>query len=189
MNLIFTGLFFVLLDISNQFESITINLLPEVDILPDFIGYVLIAAGLRTMADKSVCFRKVYPWIRIAAIYTLIVYVLDCLGITTKADLLDLAVHLIVTVLTLYTTYLIGLGLNDLEDAQFCVLRAYAVYEAWRWLMVAHVAAYLYQLLVIYPPHLPEIFLLEFALISLLCTLYFLFRFGQARQRYYRFIR
>ena len=189
MNLIFAGLIFVLMDINNQFGTITINLLPSFDILPDFLGYLLIALGLRTTADKSICFKKVRPYIRAAGVYTLLLYALDFLEITDRLGALGLFAHLIATILTLYTTYLIGLGLNDLEDARFCVLRAYAVYEAWRALMISRVAAYAYQLLVIYPPHLPEVFVLEFALISTLCTLYFLFRFGQARHRYYRFIR
>lgn len=189
MNLTFAGLILVLLDINNQFGTITVNLLPAVDILPDFLGYLLIARGLRSMLDKSICFRKVLPYIRAAAGYTFVLYVLELTEIVGPTGGLNLLLHLISSVLMLYITYLIGLGLNDLEDARFCVLRAYAVYEAWRWLIISWGAAYAYQLLVVFPPHLPEVFVLEFALISTLCTLYFLFRFGQARGRYYRFIR
>ncbi|MGN1031351.1 MAG: hypothetical protein ACI4PQ_07080 [Butyricicoccaceae bacterium] len=183
MNLIFIGLIFVLLDFNIPFIEPTINC------LPDWLGYLLLAAALRRMAEKSICFRKVRPFIRVAILYTGLLFVLNLFGLSERLGDLSLFPELVASLLALYITYLLGLGLNDLESAQFCVLRAYAVYEAWRWLMLSWVGTYTYQILITFPPHLPRVFLSVFIVITLMCTAYYLFRFGQARGRYYRFIR
>ena len=76
MSKIFVGLLLVFLDINFTFNTTTIGL------LPDFIGYFILIGGLAEMAAVNSHFGKARPFAIAMAIYTLILYILDLIGLS-----------------------------------------------------------------------------------------------------------
>jgi len=131
MNNIFIGMLFVFLDFNIDFGTTRVGL------IPDFIGYILIAQGL---AELTVAIGM--------AVYTALLYALDLFGmLLTTEPLLMFLLGLASTILSLYVSYGVVMGINDLEAALEQDLNARSLYTAWTVLAVLSLAVYMLSLL------------------------------------------
>jgi len=118
MNLIIWGLVCVFLDVNLPIGPVTI------DIIPDFIGFILIAAGMQAYISQSENYRKMRPFVWGAAAVSAAVYIANMFGVIPLNTLPSVIITIILMVLYLITTYYIYRGVRELEQKQVCVLGA-----------------------------------------------------------------
>lgn len=127
MSKIFVGLLLVFLDINFTFNTTTIGL------LPDFIGYFILIGGLAEMAAVNSHFGKARPFAIAMAIYTLILYILDLIGLSAALGYAATILGLLSTLISLY----------EIEDAQARSLNGTPLFTTWKVMAVADILAYL----------------------------------------------
>lgn len=142
MNNIFYGMLFVFLDFNIQFGTTTVGL------IPDFIGYILIVQGLAELTAGDDRFARVRPTAIGMAVYTGVLYAMDLFGISPAMPplfvfLLGLASKLV----SLYVSYNIVMGVNDLETLLGQDLNGRSLYTAWTILAVLSLAVYMLLLI------------------------------------------
>lgn len=134
---IFVGLLLVFLDINFTFNTTTIGL------LPDFIGYFILIGGLAEMAAVNSHFGKARPFAIAMAIYTLILYILDLIGLSAALGYAATILGLLSTLISLYLSYHIVRGVMEIEDAQARSLNGTPLFTTWKVMAVADILAYL----------------------------------------------
>ncbi len=137
MSKIFVGLLLVFLDINFTFNTTTIGL------LPDFIGYFILIGGLAEIAAVNSHFGKARPFAIAMAIYTLILYILDLIGLSAALGYAATILGLLSTLISLYISYHIVQGVLELESAQARSLNGTPLFTTWKVMAVADILAYL----------------------------------------------
>lgn len=109
MSKIFAGFLFVFLNF-----NLTLNQTYTVNLLPDFIGFLLLYLGTRELLEESPRYTAAGPWLLALTAYSLAVWVLNFLGISGGwvASLLTLAG----AVASYYATWLVIKGFGDIEN-------------------------------------------------------------------------
>lgn len=143
MGRILAGLLLVFLDFHLDLNGSRIGL------IPDFIGYIVMGKGLLEMAAESYFFHKVKPFATGMAIYTAILYGMDLFGITVHLQGLSILLGIVSTIVSLYMTYNIVMGVKDMETQYRAQLNGASLKTAFTVLFVFSVLSYL---LLIYPP-------------------------------------
>ncbi len=105
MTLIFVGYLFI-------YFHIFIN---EIDLLPNFLGFILIAAGLSKLADESPYFSKAIPWSVSMIVLSILPHVPILFGIPLEG-FVSVLVEWVGIAITLYMSYNIVAGVGDLEE-------------------------------------------------------------------------
>lgn len=108
MKNIFIGFIFIFLNFNITIGSSTISLMPS------FIGYLLLIRGITELSKETEFFMKVLPISKGAFIYSLIVFILDLIGIRFRG-IFDLILGLVYAMLHIYISYHIILGISKLE--------------------------------------------------------------------------
>jgi len=131
MNLIIWGLVCVFLDVNLPVGPVTI------DIIPDFLGFILIAVGMHAYASQSEYYRKIRPFVWGAAAVSAAVYIANMFGVIPLNTLPSVIITVILTILYLITTYYIYRGIRELEQVQGRVLGAENLRRIWIIMVVA----------------------------------------------------
>lgn len=108
MTNIFVGLIFLFLDLNIHFGTITIGLLPA------FVGYYLLARGLQTLPEDP-DFSKARTLSLVMAVYTLVLYILNLLGISSQLGLLRWIIDGVRLVVSFSILYLLNRGIGQLQ--------------------------------------------------------------------------
>ena len=108
MTNIFVGLIFLFLDLNINFGTITIGLLPA------FVGYYLLARGLQTLPEDP-DFSKARTLSLVMAVYTLVLYILNLLGISSQLGLLRWIIDGVRLVVSFSILYLLNRGIGQLQ--------------------------------------------------------------------------
>ena len=137
MSKIFIGLLLVFLDFNLTFDTVTIGL------LPDFIGYFILIGGLTEMAAVNSHFGKAKPFAILMAVYTLILYILDLIGLSAALGYAATVLGLLSTLISLHISYHIVQGVLELESAQARSLNGAPLFTTWKVLAVINILAYL----------------------------------------------
>ena len=125
MNLIIWGLVCIFLDVNLPVGQVTI------DILPDFLGFLLIAYGMQQYASQSEYYRKIRPFVWGAAAVSAAVYIANMVGVIPLNTMPAVVITVILMVLYLITTYYIYRGIRELEQKQGRVLGAENLRRIW----------------------------------------------------------
>ena len=80
----------------------------------DFLGFILIAAGLWQMADKSAHFERAIPWAIGRIVLSLLPYIISLFALPFEGVIFNLAAWADIA-LTLYISYNIVAGIGDLQ--------------------------------------------------------------------------
>lgn len=176
MNNIFIGMLLIFLDFNLNLGSSTIEL------LPDFIGFILIHNGVKEVLEESGWFNKILPFIRGMAIYTGILYAFDLLGITSNLSaqygtILFLLLGFIGLIITHYINYTIIQGIKDMERNHNWDLNSETLFSSWKFLVICEVSIYL----LIFIPLLNVIGIIT----TLIVKIYFLYCFSKSKNLYY----
>lgn len=161
MNLIFIGYILI-------FFHFKIN---GIDLLPDFVGYLLIASGLGRLEEQSELFVKARPWAYVMSVISIFYGIAGLFGITYGPAFVVL--NLATGAASLYLMYLIGHGIYDTEQKRQLDLGGAKFLTLWKvqavLTMLAQVSAALNIGLVVYIVLLP-------ALIANIVFLVYLYR-------------
>lgn len=136
MNNIFIGLLFVFLDFDIQFGA------SKVGLIPDFIGYILIFIGLAELTAGNDRFSRVRPFAVYMAVYTGVLYAMDLFSISYNLGIISSLLDLASLIVSLYISYSIVRGVQDLETLLEQDLNGGPLYNTWLALVVCTVAIF-----------------------------------------------
>lgn len=117
MKKIFAGLIFILFNVNVTLGGYMIGLLPA------FLGYLLVAAGLKEVWQEEGIFENLVPLALEIAVFTGVIYLIQLLPMTRRAGLL--AVLNVLAALCFFAmAYKITDGIKALEKKHLCTLSA-----------------------------------------------------------------
>lgn len=131
MKLIFIGLIFLMLEL---------NL--GINVLPDFVGYLLIWKGCSDLAQESSKLANVRPVTLILAGLTAVVYVMTLLKLTSGLGILGNIIEIAMVLGSLLVVYMLGQGVREMETKYEAEFNGVAILNSWKLLAVTEVAAY-----------------------------------------------
>jgi hypothetical protein len=171
MNNIFIGFLFVYLDFNITFGT------SRVGLIPDFIGFILIAIGVAELTAGNDRFSRVRPLAIGMAVYTGLLYGMDLLGVSYNLGILSFLLGLASLIVSFYISYSIVRGVQDLEVSLGQNLNGGPLYSAWLALAVCTVAIYVLILV----PGLNVLCVI----VSLVIGIVFLVMFSKTKNLYY----
>lgn len=172
MQNIFIGMLFVFLNFSLDIGSLRIGLIPT------FLGYIYIAKGLLEVTGFSDNFSKVAPYVKGMVVYSGICYAMDLLGISFIIGMpIDFVLGLISTVVSLFISHGIIMGIRDIEIAKVQNLNAGQLYSTWKLLAIVSLAVYLLYII----PVLAVICMIA----GFMIAVYYLSIFNKTKNLYY----
>lgn len=172
MKKIFIGMLLVFLDFNLDIGSSRIGL------IPDFLGYIYMLKGLSELIELSTRFSKVKPYVNGMAIYSGFCYAIDLFGVTSMiGEPINFALGLMATILSLFISHSIILGIKDIEVAKEQNLNSEQLYAAWKMLAVFSFILYLAYVV----PALAFVCILA----SFIIGIFYLFRFNETKNLFY----
>lgn len=108
MQNIFWGFLFVMLDFNLNIGASTIGL------IPDFIGFWLLNKGMSELSTESDIFSKKSGLALILMACSMVIYVIDLLGLSL--GLFEIVIGIAMTVAQLYLEYKVLMGMFELEE-------------------------------------------------------------------------
>lgn len=117
----------------------------NIDIIPSFIGYVLIISGLFSLTKKSKNFSKAIPYAIILAIYFASFFVIDLMAIIGIATISINTIVMYIASLVGFALFVLLLrhiikGIGDIEINEGCKLGASELYKSFIISVVASIA-------------------------------------------------
>lgn len=170
MKHIFIAYLLIFLDIDLNFGSVTIGL------LPDFVGYIFMVKGLAQLAAESAYFEKVRTFAAGMAVYTGILYALDLLGISVELGWITVILGTIALVISLYISYVIILGIEEIEQRRAADLYSRRLRSTWNVMAVTQILSYA----ALFAPALALICII----VSCICSIAYLVAFYQTKKAY-----
>lgn len=131
MDKIFVGFLFCYLNLNLNFGASTINLLPE------FVGYILLYLGIRELAHESERYPKVQPFLIGLGVYTGIVWVMNLMGRT--GSIVAVLLNLVAAVIDMYAVYQIIMGFEEIEHRHSVDIAAEKTLTCWKICVVIHI--------------------------------------------------
>jgi len=189
MRKIFIGMILV-------FLNFDITLGPsKIGLIPSFVGYAYMYSGVMELSDYSDKFVKIAPIIKVMAIYTGFIYLMDLLGFSayftlplgsTFSDigipfafvLFGILLGFISMIASLYISYEIIQGIKDIESVKMKNLNSDQLLSTWKLLAVFTVLSFALLFIV------PELALICIIL-AIIVSIYYLFVFNKSKNLYY----
>lgn len=111
-----------------------------IDLLADFIGYILIYRGLCALSDEAEAFRKAKPWTLAMVIVEIIRFANNFIGILpSSAGLIIL--NLITMIVSIYIMYLVSTGIYQTEKRNGLELNSGKILTVWKFQAVFTIAS------------------------------------------------
>lgn len=148
-----------------------------IGLIPDFIGYIVMAKGLAELESESEYFEKAKGFAKGMAVFTGILYAMDLFGLSHNLLIGAYLLGLVSTILSLYISNMVVKGIGDMEHTHGTYLNADSLYSAWKVNAGFTVAAFL--LIII--PFLSIISLL----VSFFAAIVFLVSLNKSKRLYY----
>ena len=167
----FIGMLLVFLDINLNIGRITIGL------IPDFIGYIIMAKGLEELSHESLYFANVKGFAKGMAVYTGILYCMNLLGLSHYFNIASYLLGLAATIISLYISNRIAKGVEDMENTHGRELNATSLYSSLKFNAVFTLAAHV--LIII--PFLSVICML----VAFVSAIVLLVAFNKSKKLYY----
>lgn len=171
MKNIFIGFILIFLDINLNINS------SKIDLIPDFVGYIVMIRGMAEMVEESTFFMKVRPYVTAVAVYSGVLYLLDLVGTYKSLGVLTYILAIISTTALLYVSYNIVMGVLDMEGIYNIHLNGGSLKSIWTIYAVLNVLTFV---LMLFPP--AAIFCIMITFIVAIC---FLIDFNNTKNLYY----
>ena len=136
MKKIFLGFLFVFLDFNLNAGNSTIGL------IPDFLGFIFLVKGLQELSHESKRFVRMRPYAIGMAVYSGILYVMDLLGMSAALGWAGVILGIIATILILYISYNIIMGVKEIEANRNANLNGENLYSTWIPMAIMQVVTY-----------------------------------------------
>ena len=171
MGNLFIGFMLIFLDFNLNLGNSTIGL------IPDFIGYIVMIKGLEQMDKESAFFMKIKPYVTGMAFYSTFLYLLDLLGVSISLGVLTYVLAIISTVISLYISYNIVMGVIDMEGKYNTYLNGNSLKSTWTLLAVFNILSFVTLMI-------PLISLISI-IGSFIVAIIFLVAFNNSKNLYY----
>lgn len=171
MQNLFIGLLLDFLDFYLDFGTM------KLDVIPDFIGYILIYKGLVQLQANSPWFVRIKPFAIGMAVYSGLIFVMDLMGRFTTDVTLSLLLGTASIAISLYITYGIIRGIMELEKTMHRQLQSGKLFQVWKLQAVTTILAHLFIII-------PIISVILF-FISFIMDVYFLYTFHITRKLFH----
>ena len=192
MKNMFVGLLLIFLDIT---LNISLGWQGTLDILPDFVGYILILRGAGEMAEVSPSFAKINPVLWAATVVSVISFLLNLFGLSAAllgdglpAQILQTALLLAEQILFFCVTWQMASGIRDLEYHYGTWMNAGDVTVAWKLMVGVYAAGFVFSrlaVLLMAPLNLVATFFLILLVIgNVVVNIFFLVQFYKAKKAY-----
>lgn len=170
VNGIFIGFLFIFLDFNLNIAQM------HLELIPDFVGYIMVANGVEAMAGESPNFGKAKPFA---------VFMVFCSGIIWLANLfgglvtgpLSVLLGIVTVIISLYISNKIVCGVKDVEEKSNTLLNGASLHSAWKLLAVFTILSLLLSLII-------PILAILCAVVSLIAAICFLFAFNGSKNLY-----
>lgn len=133
MGKLFVGYLFIFLNLNITIDNHVIAL------LPGFVGYYFMVKGLNEMSSQSEKFETVRPFAVGMGVYTGIFFVTDLLGVTSALGLMAWILSLIAMAISLYISYVIIQGIEEIEEKRNVNLEGKSLKQIWVFMAVMQV--------------------------------------------------
>lgn len=110
MKSIFLGFVFISLNFSITLGSMKIGLIPS------FVGYYLLAQGMRELAQKSNTLGRNVAFSNVLMVISLISYIMDIFGASVNLGFLSTGIGIVMTIVKIYFEYQVITGLFEVES-------------------------------------------------------------------------
>lgn len=170
MTRIFTGFLFIFLDFTLNLGQVRLEL------IPDFIGYIIMLNGLRGMSSESRAFIKARPFAVFMAFYTGIVWLFDLLGSAVSYGPLSFILGIVSIIISFYISGKIVAGVMEMEQHYCADFNGKSLNTAFIVLVITGILSYLLLLV----PALAVICLL----VSFVAAICFLVAFNRSKNSY-----
>ena len=174
MNKLFWGFFFLFLNFNLNFNGASLQL------LPDWVGFVLLYAACSELESESELFQKPRPFCIGLAVYTGILWLMDLMGIGANLGILSWVLGLTATCLNLYVSMLIIDAITNMEMRRNYDLCSAYLRRVWKVVAVATIAA---NVLLIVP-----VVAVVCALVAAVAGIVFLVAVHKTRKAYHHMI-
>lgn len=114
----------------------------QIDLLPNFVGYLLMMKGIDELIKESEFFDKVRPWAVFMACYSGVIFILDLLGISSQLQGFSIILGIINISITLYILYQIVSGVMDIEKKYGIFLDGDKLKDLWKFMSIFNVIIY-----------------------------------------------
>ena len=172
MKSIFTGMLLVFLNFNLDINAARIGLIPT------FLGYIFIARGLSELAGFSSQFSKVMPYSKGMIAYSAVCYAMDLFGISSMlGESISFALGLITTIVSLFISHGIILGIRDIETTRVQNLNSEQLYSTWKLLAVFSLISYMLFLI--------PVLAIVGIIVSFIIGVYYLFVFSKTKNLFY----
>ena len=193
MKNMFAGLLLIFLDF-----TLNISLPPgwqgKLDILPDFIGYILIIRGAGEMAEISPSFARIHPVAWAAMAVSAVIFLLDLLGLSAMllagglpGQFLQTAILQAEQILFFCVTWQMASGIRDMEYHYGTWMNAEDVTVAWKLMLGIYAVTFvLSRLATLIAPLSFVVTILVILLMigDLVVNIFFLVQFYKAKKSY-----
>ena len=139
MKKLFWGVFFIYLNFNINFNGHQVNL------LPDFVGYILLLLGANEFAGKSAYFGRVKPFAIGMAVYSAAVW-LGALFSVSLGGWPDLLLPLAAMAVSLYISRLLIGGVREMEKQEDDCWGGFILHNRWKLLLGIQAVSYLLNL-------------------------------------------
>lgn len=137
MKELFVGLLFVFLDVNVGIQNHIL------DVLPDFVGYLLMQRGLEKLSEESRYFEKARPLALGMTVYSAVLYVMDIMAATVQARFVSFCLGLAAMVCSLLMGFWTVSGVQDMEHRRGWDLEGEKLRSLWLYAAVIQCIAYL----------------------------------------------
>ena len=148
-----------------------------IDILPDFLGYILIVIGLTQLADQSNHFCKAKPLAMIMVFVAFMMQFSPLFGFMNYG-ILFYAISISTALVRLYVVYLIVLGIKDIETIFLTELNANKLMSMWKIKSVLEISG----LILFFMPL--ELIVIMLVILAFIANIVFLVYFYHAQTLY-----
>lgn len=170
MNKLFFGFLLVFINFYLNVNGHSLNIFPE------WAGYCLIYSGLNDLLGEGEHFPLAKPWCLGMAVYTAIVWAIDLIFGSAKLGIIGSLLSLVATLISLYVSYLILMGIADIEHNRGVDLGQEKLMKIWK----IFVICILISSILLFMPALAVIA----ALVAVVAVIIFLIRFNNTRKAY-----
>lgn len=134
MSKIFIGFLFVFLNLSFKLDDIHV-----INLLPDFIGFMLLYLGTRELREESRRYTTAAPWLLVLTAYGIACWLMKLLGI--DGGWVTSLLELVAAGVTYYATWLVIKGFEDIENNNSVEIAASGSMRSWRICAILNIVA------------------------------------------------
>lgn len=119
----------------------------SLDVLPDFVGYILLLQGMRELEHESDMFKNARPFAVGMTIYTAVLWVGQLLAVHAGNGWITELLEIASTVVALYISWMLIQGVTEMEHSREADLHMADAYQRWKELAGVQVAVRVLSLL------------------------------------------